>query len=87
MEIRRLTGASHGFGKTLMSASCNFFITSILASVFNPQVPLLQALEPEPTATRLEEVTRDPIDEKKTKKKNTFTRLFITPLRLFPLFD
>ena len=51
MEINRLTGASLGFGKTLLSASYNLFMTSILTSVFNPQAPLLQALEPEPMPT------------------------------------
>ena len=62
MEISRLTGASLGFGKTLLSASFNLFLTSILTSVFNPQAPLLQALEPEPTPTIMEDKTRDPAD-------------------------
>ena len=62
MEINHLTVASLGFGKTLLSASYNLFLTSILTSVFNPQVPLLQALEPEPMPTRIEDETRDPAD-------------------------
>ena len=85
MEINRLTGASLGFGKTLLNASYNLFLTSVLTSLFNPQAPLLQTLEPEPTLTRIEDETRDPADEKKSR--STFNRLFITPLRLFPLFD
>ena len=85
MEINRLTGASLGFGKTLPSASYNLFLTSILTSVFNPQAPLLHALEPEPMPTRLEDETRDPADENK-KKENTCFRLFTAPLRLFPQF-
>ena len=64
MEINRLTGASLGFGKTPLSASC-LFLTSILTSVFNPQVPPLQALEPEPRPTTVEDETRDPVGEKK----------------------
>ena len=36
MEMNRLTGASLGFGKTLLSASYNLFLTSILTSVFTP---------------------------------------------------
>ena len=39
MEIHRRTGASLGFGKTLLRASCKLFLTSILTSVFNPQAP------------------------------------------------
>ena len=61
-EIIRLTGASLGFGKTLLSASYKFILTSILKSIFNPQATLLQALEPEPTPTRIEVETRDPAD-------------------------
>ena len=86
MEISRLTGASLRYGKTLLSASYNLFSTSILTSVFNPQAPLLQALEPEPISTRIEAETRNPADEDK-KKKSTFTRLCIGPLWLLPLFD
>ena len=67
MEINRLTGASLGFGKTLLSACYNLFLTSILTSVLNPQAPLLQALEPEPTPTRTEDETRDPVDENEKK--------------------
>ena len=63
MEINRLTSASLGFGKTLLSASYNLFLTSILTSVFNFQAPLLQALELEPTPARIEEEIRDPVDE------------------------
>ena len=68
MEINRLTGASLGFGKTVLSASYNLFLTSILTSVFNPQAPPSQALEPEPIATRIEDETRDPADENQKKR-------------------
>ena len=68
-EINRLTGASLGFGKTLLSASYNLFLSSILTSVFNPQAPLLQSLEPAPISTRIEHETRDPVDENKKKRR------------------
>ena len=86
MEITCLTGASVVFGKTLLSASYNLFLTSILTSVFNPKAPLLQAWEPETTPTRVEDETTDPADESK-KMKSIFIQLFIAPLRLFPLFE
>ena len=70
MEVNRLTGASLGFGKTLLSASYNLFLTSFLTSVFNPQAPLLQALEPDPTSTRRESETRDAKDENMEKKEH-----------------
>ena len=70
MEINRLTGASLGFGKTLLSASYNLFLTSILTSVLNLQAPLLQTLEPEPTPTRIEDEVRDPVYEDQKKDEH-----------------
>ena len=72
MEIIRLTGASLGFGKTLLSASNNLFLTSILTSVFNPQAPLLQALKLEPLPTRIEDEARDPANENKKKEEHLY---------------
>ena len=37
MEINRMTGASPGFGKTLLSASYNIFLTSVMTYMYNPQ--------------------------------------------------
>ena len=85
MEIHRITSSSLGFGMTHLSASYNLFLTSVLTSVFNLQAPILQALELETKSTRTEDETGDPVDEIK-KRKNIFTRSFIIPLRLFPLF-
>ena len=72
MEINRPTCASLGFGKTLLSASYNLFLTTILTSVFNLQAPLLQPLELESTATRIQDETRDPVDENKRKKEHLY---------------
>ena len=84
MEINRLT-RSLGFGKTLLSASYNLFLTSILTSVFNPQVPLLQALEPELTPTRIEDETRDPADENKKKEEHLYPIVHCATTALSPL--
>ena len=72
METNRLTGASLGFGKTLLSASYKLLLTSFLTSVFNPQAPLLQALELEPMPTRIEDEARDPADENKKKEEHLY---------------
>ena len=37
MKINRMTSASLGFGKTLLSASYNIFLTPVLNSMYNPQ--------------------------------------------------
>ena len=84
-EINRLTGASPGFGKTLMSASYNLFLTSILTSVLNPQARLLQALEPEPTPTRIEDETRDPADEHKKKEEHLYPIVHCSTTALSPV--
>ena len=85
MEINRLTGASLGFGKTLLSASYNLFLTSILTSVFNPQAPLLQALEPEPMPTRIEDETRDPAKENKKKEEHLYPMVHCSTTALSPV--
>ena len=85
MEMNRLTGASHGFAKTLLSASYNLFLTSILTSMFNPQDPLLEALAPEPTPTRIEDDTRDPVDENKKKEEHLYPIVHCHTTALFPV--
>ena len=85
MEINRLTGASLGFGRTLLSASYNLFLTSILTSVFNPQAPLLQALEPERMPTRIEDETRDPADENKKKEEHLYPIVHCSTTALSPV--
>ena len=85
MEINRFTGASLGFGKTLLSASYNLFFTSILTSVFNPQAPLLQALEPDPMPTRIEDETRGSADENKTKEEHLYPIVHCPTTALSPV--
>ena len=82
MEINRLTGASLEFGKTLLSASYNLFLTSILTSVLNPQAPLLQALEPERMPTRREDETRD---ENKKKEEHLYPIVHCPTTALSPV--
>ena len=84
IQINRLTGASHGFGKTLLIASYNLFLTSILTSVFNSQAPLLQALEPEAMPTRIEDEARDPANEIKKKEERLYPIVDCPTLFFFP---
>ena len=84
MECHRLTGASLGFGKTFPSASYNLFLTSFLTSVFILQTPLMQALEPEPTSTRIEDETRHPVDEIKKKEEHLYPNCSSSHYGSFP---
>ena len=47
LEITKMTGASLGFGKTLLSASYNIFLMSVLTSMYDPRAPTLAAAEEE----------------------------------------
>ena len=47
LEIIKMTGASLGFGKTLLNASYNIFLMSNLTSIYDPCAPRLAAVEDE----------------------------------------
>ena len=47
LEISRMTGASLGFGKTLLSASYNIFLTSVLTSMYDPRAPAFTRVDEE----------------------------------------
>ena len=47
LEITKMTGASLGFGKTLLSASYKICLMSVLTSNYNPRAPTLAAVEKE----------------------------------------
>ena len=84
-ENNRPTGGSPGFGKTLPSASYNLILMSILTSRFNPQAPLLQELELAPMPTRIEDETKDPIDENKKKEEHVYPIVLCPTTALSPV--
>ena len=47
LELTKMTGASLGFGKTLLSASCNIFLMPVLTSIYDPRSPTLAPVEEE----------------------------------------
>ena len=54
--------------------------------MFNPQAALLQALEPEPRPTRIEDETRDPLDENKKKEQHLYPIVHHTTRVLSPVW-
>ena len=72
MEIVKLTGFTLGFGKTLLSASYNFFLTSVLTSMYNPRAPDLTAVEHVDVSPCVENDMHD-VEEDAKKKKSTST--------------
>ena len=47
LEITKMSGASLGFDKTLLSASHNIFLMSVLTSMYDPRAPTLAAVKEE----------------------------------------
>ena len=45
LEISKMTGASLGLSKTLLSASYNIFLMSVLTSMYDPRAPTLAVVE------------------------------------------
>ena len=47
LKITKMAAASLGFGKTLLSASYNIILTSVLTSLYGPRASTLAAVEEE----------------------------------------
>ena len=45
LKLVERTAASLGFGKTLLSASLNISVMSVLTSMYDPRAPTLAAVE------------------------------------------
>ena len=70
LEISRMTGASLGFGKTLLSASYNIFLTSVLTSLFDPRAPAFAAVEEERKTLYGEEELTDIRNDRRKKEEH-----------------
>ena len=68
-EITKMTCASLGFGRTLLSASYNIFLLSILTSIYDPGAPTLAAVEEERKTLCNEELHYMREDNKKGRAK------------------
>ena len=73
LELTKMTGASLEFGKTLLSASCNIFPTSLLTPVYDPRAPFLAVVEEERKTVCMEEELKDMNDVGKNKEKHLYT--------------
>ena len=73
LEKTKMTGASLGFGKTLLSASCNIFLMSVLTSMYDPRAPTHAAVEEERKTLCNEEELHDLRDDPK-KRRNIFAQ-------------
>ena len=87
MAIKKLTGASLGFGKTILSASYNMFLTSVSTSVCDPQAPALVGIEEKKINPNLEvELNAIRSDEgSKRKDENLYPIMNLTAFISLPL--
>ena len=72
LEITKTTGASLGFGKTLLSASYNFFLMPVLTSIYDPRAPTLAAVEEERKTLCNEEELHGMRNNTKKKEKHNY---------------
>ena len=69
MEINRMTGASLGFGKTLLSASYNIYLTTVMTSMYNPQASGLASDAPKKVNPRVNIELYEMRDDAKKKEE------------------
>ena len=72
LEITKKTGASLGLGKTLLSASYNFFLMSALTSMYDPRAPTLAVVEEGKQTVGIEEDLHDMRDDTKKKEEHIY---------------
>ena len=71
LEITKMTGASFGFGKTLLSASYKIFLMSVLTSMYDPRAPTIAAVEKERKTLCNEEKLHDMREDNKKRKSTS----------------
>ena len=67
-----MTGLSLGFSKTLLSASHNILLMSVLTSMYNPRSPTPAAVEEERKSLCNEEELHDMRDDPKKKEEQIY---------------
>ena len=72
LEIAKMTGASPGLGKTLLSASYNIFLMSVLNSMYDPRAPTLAKVEEEKKTLCTEEELHVMRDDTKKKEEQFY---------------
>ena len=72
LEIPKMTGVSLGFGKTLLIASYNIFLMSVLTSMYDPRVPTFAAVEEERKTLCNEEELHDMREDIKKKEEHIY---------------
>ena len=84
-EIDKLTGSILRFGKTLLSASYNFFLTSVLTSMYNPRAQALTAVEHMDVSPCVENDMHELKEDAKKKEEHLYPAMSTVTLSLSPV--
>ena len=85
METDNITGSTLGFGMTLLSASYNIFLTSVLTSMYNPRAPALTALEHMKVGPCVENDMHEVKEDAKKKEEQLYPAMSTVTLPLSPV--
>ena len=85
MEIDKLNGSTLGFGETLLSASYNNFLTSVLTSMYSPRAPALTAVEHIDTNPCVENDMHEVEEDAKKKDEHLYPAMSTVTLPLSPV--
>ena len=85
IETDKLTGSTLGFGKTLLSASYNIFITSVQTSMYNPRAPVLTAVEHMDMSPCVKNDMHEVKEDAKKKEEHLYLAMSTVTLPLSPV--
>ena len=85
MEIDKLIGSTPGFGKTLLSASYNIFLTNVLNSKFSPRASALTAVKHINTSPGVENDMHEVKEDAKKKEEHLYPAMSTVTLPLSPV--
>ena len=85
MEIDKLTGSTLGFGKTLLIASHNIFLTSVLISMYSPRAPALTAVEYMEVGSCVKNDMHEVKEDGKKKEGHLYSAMSTVTLPLSPV--
>ena len=85
MELDKLTGSTLGFGKTLLSASYNIFLTSVLSSMYSPRAPALTAVEHMDVSPCVKKDMHEVKEDAKKKEEHLYPAMSTVTLPLSPV--
>ena len=86
METDKITGSTLRFGKTLLSAPYNIFLTTVLTSMNNQRAPVIAAVEHMEVRSCVENGRHEVKEDAKKKEEHLYTAMSPVTLPLLPVY-